>query len=241
MHKRKGGYVVEDLLSKLNELDKIHQACLDNNNGIRVQRLEKYVPTDFIYSFFAFKSLYSIDWKSSFESNQVVYWEVKGSNEVNSEQKSEEKGKSELSKINAFVKFCVNELGNETVLLLRDSLKNNLPHTIDILEEIKYIKEDEGTKNRIDVFQNKISDLLIIKDINKSVKKQKRALYIILEFTYIVRCNIFIGTKTTLEKKSSRQQKCLLIYTAILIAASELIFKIANRKLKWKSSRRRRA
>lgn len=56
----------------------------------------------------------------------------------------------------------------------------------------------------------------------------------ILRFVYLVRNNIFHGTKNTIEMTENFQRKRLLIYTNILIAVNELLFKALEQTIEFK-------
>ena len=57
-------------------------------------------------------------------------------------------------------------------------------------------------------------------------------LKVMLRFVYLVRNNIFHGTKTTIEMSDKNQRKRLEIYSNILIATNELLFKSLENILK---------
>ena len=48
---------------------------------------------------------------------------------------------------------------------------------------------------------------------------------VVLRFVYGVRCNLFHGSKTTVQLGGPAQQRRLLIYTAVLIATNSLLFR----------------
>jgi len=60
----------------------------------------------------------------------------------------------------------------------------------------------------------------------------------VLKFVYEVRCNLFHGTKTTVQLLDSAQQRRLLIYTATLIAGNSLLFRVAEKaNVGWQNVR----
>jgi len=55
----------------------------------------------------------------------------------------------------------------------------------------------------------------------------------IIGFIYQVRNNIFHGTKTTIEMADRNQRERLEIYSKILIATNELLFRVLSRQLEF--------
>ena len=65
----------EQLLSAAYSIHKIHLGTAKLQHAIRENAGEKwevYFPTHFIYAFFAFNSLYNVDWKASYDSGHII-------------------------------------------------------------------------------------------------------------------------------------------------------------------------
>lgn len=60
----------------------------------------------------------------------------------------------------------------------------------------------------------------------------------IIRFVYMVRNNIFHGTKNTIEMSEVFQRKRLDIYSNIIIAINELLFKALERKTSFRPHER---
>lgn len=197
----------------------LHKFTLQNEHGVRRVNgdysWKKFQPTDFIYAFFVFNSIYSVDWETSVKKGAVIEWNIQSNNEKDN--------LTESQKISRLVGFCFDCLDINAAYYYHDKLVNCLDENINPLEELKHITDDFRTRDLSKTFQKCFAD--VYNQANQSKGNKKKALNSILYFIYLVRCNIFHGTKTTIEMLDGGQQNRLRIYTAILFASNDLLFK----------------
>ncbi len=217
-----------DLKAQLDELYALQIACLEFRHGVRRETSpwKLFKPSHFIYAYFTFNSIYSFDWDNFFKETKPLEWQAVLNPETNKEEFP-----SESKKFRNMINVYYNILGAEAPVLFLTSLKNHLSEISNPEEELKHITPDSRTKNYIDGFRLNFSQFYKAELIGN---RHREALKDILYFVYLVRNNIFHGSKTTIEMMDERQQSRLVIYTAILLAINELLFETATRKIGWK-------
>ncbi len=190
----------------------IHEMCATLEHAIKEANIWKpYIPTHFIYAFFTFNNLYSIDWENSLRDDDYSVF----SNEEYTES----------FMINKYISFCCQDrkfLSIYNKFFIKYVVGNN---TIDeILNELQYIEIDKNpnggikSKEQIDKFITSCSNCL------KGIKFNKYNISNIIFFIYKIRCNLFHGTKDINKLKDPRQQRRLNIYTSIIIAMNQMAF-----------------
>lgn len=99
-------------------------------------------------------------------------------------------------------------------------------YTIDKLIETisKITLDDRITDSERENFKKEYEKLLKTNEIKIGELKND-----IIRFVYMVRNNIFHGTKNTIEMSEVFQRKRLDIYSNIIIAVNELLFKVLER------------
>jgi hypothetical protein len=223
----RGNSITSDLKAELDELYALQIACLEFRHGVRrgSSPWKLFKPSHFVYAYFTFNSIYSVDWDNSFKETEPLEWQAVFNTETNKEEFP-----SDSKKFSKMISVCYNILGAEAPILILTSLKNHLSEISAPEEELEHINPDSRTENYIDRFRLKFSQLYNAQLIGN---RHRDALIDILYFIYLVRNNIFHGSKTTIEMMDERQQSRLAIYTAILLATNELLFETATRKMSW--------
>lgn len=170
------------------------------------KRFIPYEPTFFLYVFFAFNVLYSIDWKSSMEEG--VHVKAKG---------------TEQGKIKRFISFFssdyrfVNEFYQsfKEILTLREK-----DETMSILEAMNSIVLDNVRVDKAKANDIKARFGRILTEegfVDKNLKT-------IATFIYDVRCNIVHGTKSMNHMCDVGQRERIVYYSYFLIALQQMFF-----------------
>ena len=214
------------LREHLSELYELHMVCKEFEQGIRKRRKnwKLYEPTQFVYSFFTFNAIYSYNWTASFSERKVVPWS--GS-------------LSERQKIKNYTAFCCDTLEDEAHALFNRYLRecllccsiNSVDEARPILESIRAgagISESKVRKFRKRFIQIANNRLV-------SLEAFEEALDGLLSFVYLIRNNVFHGSKTVVDIMGPGQRRRLIIYTAILLAANELLFEAAKKGIDWRA------
>lgn len=183
---------------------------------------EPYFPNHFIYAFFAFNSLYNIDWSESYNKGRIV---PIAKRPINSNGHIIMVEQTEGYKQDRYLSFCFKD--RQFVSLYKDFfircvLKNHSKEEIKgFLSQIQLDKLPNGaihTERFVNKFRMAIDDLLFGERFNKET------IEIILDYIYKVRCNIFHGVKSISEMKKYRQQDRLIIYASFVIALNQMVF-----------------
>lgn len=170
------------------------------------------VPTYFVYSFFTFNSIYSIDWAESIKREQVVYAEG-----------------SQQGMINSLIRFCYDKssiehkknIKSELLKLhdesyIHDALDSITP---DISELGSVVDEETDRRGYIHKPIERFIDAF--ECFLKSNTPKVRDIIDITLFIYRIRCNIFHGVKMVSELDGEslyvkRELQKLKVYTSFL-------------------------
>ncbi|TJX13002.1 hypothetical protein E9840_11270 [Tissierella creatinini] len=217
-----------NLYEQLNDLYKLQKAACELKHGILNRGWKLYEPSRFVYAFFAFNSFYSINWEESQNQKELVNWD---SNDMSETKKIREmqkyifsyyvkEGQSKKDKENA-----EKELGDKFILIVNNYLGVNIKDRFSILDNI--ILDKRVNESERDKFLRSIS-----KPVNEGYLS-KKIWDNILYFIYLVRNNVFHGSKTITHMSGSEQIERFKIYTAILLATNELLFEVIEDNFEW--------
>lgn len=204
-----------ELQKHLEGLYKLHLASLKLEHGVREAKnttaiFQRYEPTHFVYAFFVFNSLYSLNWEESLLHNGRNEWGKK----------------DERKKINAAIDFCCSEEGRRAKLCEQLSVSLQASN-IEALSKLKTSNNEE--KASAGDFQRSVKLLTEHKTLTvHSIKA-------ILGLVYLVRCNVFHGRKTTLEMSQEDQRQRFDIYTLILTVFNQHLFDVAAERTMWRN------
>lgn len=185
----------------------IHAEVATMMNGIR--RLYgsawiNYSPSDFLYSFVFFNTLYDINWEKSLDKKRIFRYRYE---EKLTESQMQENYIHFLFSHTAFV-----ELYKEHFITY--ILQNGGGDKEKVMGTLRGIHfSNEYKEPFLDKFEGLLSgdfEEHIIKDLTDSI--------------YRVRCNIFHGKKDLKDLGNKQQQKRLIIYTSFLIALNQMLF-----------------
>ena len=199
------------ILEVVKDLKVLHEGAASIEHAIKKPEWRSYSPTRFLYSFFAFNALYSVNWGTSLNLGKLYYY----------------KGRdyTESYKFGKYLDFCFED--SNFVDIYSEFFYNYVTTNfrVDrILKELNEIKLDNKfTGNIYDEdfileFQGACEDCLKGRHFNKENCQ------VIVNFIYKIRCNIFHGVKTLAELHDKSQQKRIEIYTDIIVAINQMIF-----------------
>jgi len=217
----------DNFIEELKDLHRLHLVTKDFKHIIEYETgsWKMFEPSKFVYSYFAFNTFYNFDWKKSCETYILTPLEkiINDGKEVNP---------SETNKYSAMIDFIFNNSSTENrikfIHFIKRPNKRENPNTNEILLKCiegitpdKFISESKRNNFKKEFKKMIDSENLLIDELK-----------ILIQFVYLVRNNIFHGTKTTIEMSDKNQRKRLEIYSNILIATNELLFKSLENILK---------
>ena len=202
---------IDKILEVVKDLKVLHEGAASIEHAIKKPEWRSYSPTRFLYSFFAFNALYSVNWGTSMNLGKLYYY----------------KGRdfTESYKFGKYLDFCFED--SNFVDIYSEFFYNYVitNFRVDtILNELNKIKLDNKfTGNIYDEdfildFQKACEDCLKGRNFNKENCQ------VIVNFIYKIRCNIFHGVKTLAVLDDPSQQKRIEIYTDIIIAVNQMLF-----------------
>lgn len=221
---------MEKMIDEIKDLHKLHSVTKDFNHIIEYQRgsWKLFEPSKFIYSFFAFNTFYNFNWAETIEGKELVAFSI-------------EDELSESQKFKKMVDFIFNYFqdtdSNEFVkIILRPNKRENPRRKEELIGALDGITTDNRIKeSERESFRKEFKKLLESETLFKGKLKND-----LLRFIYLVRNNIFHGTKTTIEMTNRDQRFRLDIYSSILIATNELLFKSLERALDFELDKKYR-
>ena len=247
--------LMENLDQGFNDLYLLQEAACGVKHGIRTSKWEVFEPTKFIYSYFAFNTFYSINWIESIKNKEINYWPIGSTTKdkedsVDTDDKksspSESKKFYEMQKYiyksyNGKIKGKNQEDGinEELAVKLYDMISlflgEPLCDSIGILESIQI--DDRINKDKKDQFLRHIQKIA-----NREVMGGKLfdSWNIILHFVFLVRNNVFHGSKRIDTMQNGYQKERFRVYTAILLATNELLFDSIERDFGWRNHSKKR-
>ena len=211
----------------LDELYALHKASIDVRHGIQKgTEWDYFQPSHFVYSFFAFNSIYGYDWHQSLAEQVIHDWHKLGNNGKTVRSAEEEQYKNLLC-------CCCMYLGNDPPALFVKRLQRYLPDDVDAVGEVQRVTHDLRTQEQRGHFIPAFTRVIRNGGLQGDWKR-------LLDFVYLVRCNIFHGTKHITELTGSDerhvwQRRRLEIYAAILQATNTTFFHAAGKATGWQS------
>ena len=212
---------------ELEDLHRLHLVTKDFKHIIEYEpgSWKMFEPSKFVYSYFAFNTFYNFDWEESLKKNKLTLFSKKMKDDSEVEA-------SESNKFRAMIDFIFNNISKEEkieyVQFIKRPNKRENPKTNEILiKSIEGITPDKKiSENKRENFKKEFRKLIETENCSQDEIKKD-----ILGFIYLVRNNIFHGTKTTIEMSDKNQRERIEIYSNILIGINELLFKSLERVL----------
>jgi hypothetical protein len=217
-----GGHM--DLKIEIRKLYALHDATIRFDHAIKMEEQTAwtgFTPSRFIYAFFTFNSIYSFDWETSFNKREAIRW---------SDDKDERVPKED-AQIKSYLKFADSELKPKTADIFSKELTNlltlyGIEQPKEELDAVDMVNATKKLKNLSRQLPGQFERILKGRSGAEDFLPSACAVF---EFVYGVRCNLFHGSKTTVQLLNPAQQRRLLIYTAALIAGNSLLFRVAEK------------
>ena len=212
-----------DLKIEIRKLYALHQATIRFDHAIKeVEQTTwtDFTPSRFIYAFFTFNSIYSFDWESSFAQKEAVKWQPDEAGRVPKED----------DQFKAYLRYADNALRPNTARTYSKELTRVLTlygvdRPTEELRAVDLVNAPKKLKALAHQLPGEFERLWKGKPMEDQFFPSACAVF---RFVYEVRCNLFHGTKTTVQLLNPAQQRRLLIYTATLIAGNSLLFRVAK-------------
>lgn len=226
---------MEYIYEQLDDLYKLHRAAIELKHGINSRGWKLFEPSKFIYAFFAFNSFYSINWEESEKQKKLINWELVDMSETRKIKEMQKyifsnhvsDGQNRKNEENSKKK-----LGNKFNLKVNEYLPSNLKDIVTILDNI--VLDSRIDEKEKDKFIESIKKL-----VNEGILSNK-IWGSILYFIYLVRNNVFHGSKDMTQMSGSGQIHRFKIYTSILLATNEMLFEVIENNFQWINKDRNR-
>lgn len=208
----------KDLKLQLQSIEISHSFASRYNHGISKKDIRDnsgqwnmFEPTRFVYAFFAFNMLYSVDWKSKLGI------------EKNTSQKISSRitAKDQFYALVEFIHIHSPSAFEESLLVL-DANR-------DIYSEVSTLNWDKNSSQPSRAMKNEtIASAFLIASKKFSSKEQLDANdhFAMLEMSYAVRNNLFHGNKKAHEMKEKGHRKRLIHYANIILATNDSFFEV---------------
>lgn len=204
---------------EIEDLYRLHYITKKYDHIVEYERgaWKLFEPSKFIYAYFAFNSFYNFDWEESLKKSRLTGFPKKI-------EDGKEIEPSESQKYKAMIDFIFSKVDDNDKELFLKMIKGK--DAIDkTIETISRITPDiRITDSERENFKKEFENLLKSNEIKIGKLKND-----IVRFVYMVRNNIFHGTKNTIEMSEVFQRKRLDIYSNIIIAINELLFKVLEK------------
>ena len=175
------------------------------HHGIMVRdQWTDYYPTHFVYSFFAFNSLYNIDWEKSIKEGELTQFS---------------RNEYEYTKQERFISFCFDD--DVFVGIYKVYYLNYLTASRSVEEILSSLKDISfrGLPRRLrESFYSNCYKLFNQGVFNKDM------MFDIISFLYRIRNNVFHGAKSVKDMEDLGQQNRLKIYSAFIIGINQMVF-----------------
>lgn len=196
--------IAKRVKSSLSNLYVVHKGVASLKHGIESgHEWIEFFPTDFIYSFFAFNSLYNIDWDNSLRGRGTL--------------RGYGYRATEKEKQNFYLDFCFSD--DKFTDIYKDYCRDYVSRRPNVMESLRLVKQEKYMRpNLRDDFIEACNELIEEGLFNKEI------VTLIMEFIYKVRNNIFHGAKDLEDMKKIYQQERLKIYASFVIALNQMAF-----------------
>lgn len=213
-------YTADNIDSIYNQVSILFTIHRDINSCIHAVRkgnqelLEPFIPTHFIYEYFIFNTIYSINWQNSLQYGNI-------SNLRGDELKKQEKYLKFIFEEDEFVesydfkfKKIFKKIGIPEINYVKNRVRLDKDHFPKHIKDRCSLKDPDEVEN----FKKAVDSILAGEFINEENIKS------IITLIYRVRCNIFHGVKSIDELNRDIERKKLKFYTNILIAVNQMVF-----------------
>lgn len=243
------------LRSRIQDLRGLQEFCLTYEHAIRYvdrpgllyqERQRNYISrpaTTFIYTFFVFNNLYSIDWEASLanpdkEPSEAKGWQHEQFWKMMAVCYQHPKFNAPSKYSRHLVKFC-GRFGFSEPLSTLEGIRSEQNSKLETKLKDQYEKRQKPKKGK-ELTMQSIADfkesfkVLYQYEKESTISRSEHQLHLnnVLYFIYCVRCNVFHGQKgVAVAHIGDAQEERLLIYSAALLAANQLILDHAKQVL----------
>lgn len=212
-----------DLKIEIRKLYALHEATIRFDHAVKVigqTTWTDFPPSRFIYAFFTFNSIYSFDWKTSFKEKKAIRWSADATNRI----------PKEVEQFKAYLRYVDSVLTPNTSKIFREDLAPRVTSlgVGDPIEELNAMDLVNATEELKSLARQLPGEFGRLIDGRAKAEDFFATVCVVLRFVYEVRCNLFHGSKTTVQLLDSAQQRRLLVYAATLITANSLLFRVAK-------------
>ena len=204
------------------DLEVLHRDSASLKHAIREydDQWHQFTPSRFIYTFFTFNTLYTIDWKVSLVKGKIVCYD-----DEDYPRKSEDEKFSDANRYHRYIDFCFRD--KAFVKIYSEFFFDFIGQTYskeEITKSLEKITIDVSTSGAIktqdfiDRFRDAWNEILTSKTLKEEFCRR------IVTFIYKIRCNIFHGAKTLKELHNPLQKKRIDIYAVFMIAINQMVF-----------------
>ena len=198
----------------LQNLYRLHYASMNFNHMVEYQEgnWTLFEPSRFVYCYFTFNSIYSIDWNQTIGHKNIRFFESSPE-------------PSDLTKAKTLIDFIYEKLPQEDINYLFNEYviskyndQNNFMNLVNSVNESYNISSSE---------QKSFKEDLINAYHNKYILKGKLK-NSVMRFIIMVRNNVFHGSKDLLKMTEKRQRERLELYAKILNFINICVFEIID-------------
>ena len=198
-----------DYQFEVDQLRNLYIVAQDKNHKFEVDT-KKWIlfePSKFIYNFFAFNTFYNINWPKSVENEKIF----------------EHKRLDEKEKIYDLIKFIFQT--QEEPAFSKVFFNDKLPIiTDDVLSQCQNITVDREGPNKNVSAKKKFEFIERLTNWKQNNFIALTDYFEIISFIYLVRNNIFHGSKTFHDMVNLSQRSRLYFYANVLSATNKLLF-----------------
>jgi len=189
-----------------------HRFAKDFKHGIETSlgEWDMFEPTRFIYAFFAFNMLYSIDWESTVDNGRLIY-----------QNNRDNKAYNQMDSLIQFIHSSNPEAFTDALITLdEEKVLFNITSSLD--RDYNSSKPSDGNKkmSKADAF------LEAAKKFTQGETMDTSDHIDLIEMTYAVRNNLFHGEKKAGRMKEKGHRNRLYHYGNVLLATNESFFNV---------------
>jgi hypothetical protein len=205
----------DKIIDILNSIEISHLFAKNHKHGLELYGEWKlFEPTKFVYAFFSFNMIYSIDWDSTINLNRINY---------------------NNNKAKILFIHIINFITDFDVELFENELSKFDPER-KLYNVIRKMTDDRNSNKLSEFTNNTIAQdfKMASKKFSAREKLNSDDHFDLLQMAYTVRNNIFHGEKKAMDMVEAGQRDRLLHYANIILATNESFFEVMRRKYGYK-------
>lgn len=200
----------------LNSIEISHLFAKNYNHGVQsMGKWDLFEPTRFVYAFFSFNMIYSIDWQSSLKNNRLIYQKNNNDNSAKMQMQQLIKFISEINETE--FEFALQKIDTKRELFTIVSSMNS-----------DYNSARDNFRNTGNIIAKDF--LLASEKFSNNETLNKDDHFDLLQMSYAVRNNLFHGEKKAHQMKEQGHRNRLFHYANIILATNESFFEAMKNK-----------